>query len=104
MDKRQKIVKLRQEGLTIRAIQEKLKLSSPSLVQHYLVRHNEPLLRISKPKLVSCLRRYHDFLREMRENGEKHERGECIATVEIIDELISQLPVLKEKTDSLSKP
>jgi len=56
MNKRQKIIALRKSGLTIRAIQKKLKMSSTSLVQYYLDGEKEPLMRLTKVKLVSMVR------------------------------------------------
>lgn len=57
MNRRDKIIQLRKEGLTIRQIVKRLRLSSTALDAYYLDQEKEPLFRVSKTKLVALMRR-----------------------------------------------
>ena len=65
MNRRETIIALRKSGLTIRAIQKKLKLSSTSLVQYYLDKEKEPLMKLTKVRLVSIVRKMEEALQEI---------------------------------------
>jgi AcrR family transcriptional regulator len=53
--RREQIIALRNEGLSIRQIMVRLGMSSPSLV-HYYAKRSDSLNGVPKQKLIACIR------------------------------------------------